>query len=83
MRSTIAGAEHTLIKVDKEIEQEHKEIKRLEDGNLKLKEELTKNEEAGSRILAELAAIDDERNGNKNKLESFKANFNNLKKEIQ
>ena len=57
MKSNLASTEHNLNKIDKEIEQENKEIRRLEEGNGKLKEEIAKNEEAGNKILAEMGAI--------------------------
>lgn len=58
------------------------EIKKLQDANNKLKQELEKNEKAGEKILAEMGAVDEGKKTNKDRLDNLKANFNNLKREI-
>lgn len=71
-----------MIKIDREVEQDQLEIKKLEEGNRQLQEKSSSNEEAGTGLLAEMGAIDQSKTENKRKLDGLKANFNSLKRDI-
>lgn len=82
MKSTFSNRDKNLQQVEVDIDAERKDIKKLEDSNVKLKDEIAKNEEAGTRILTEMGAIDTEKAESRNRLEGLKANFNQLKRDL-
>lgn len=75
MKTNLDNTESYLLKYDKEIEKEQKEIKKLEEliNNFKLGVE--KNTKMGEQLLSEMHAIDEERKSNKEKLDSRRADF--------
>ncbi|CDW77228.1 structural maintenance of chromosomes protein [Stylonychia lemnae] len=83
MKTTLANTETNLLKFDKEIEKEKQEIQKLENIIAEHNRDIDKNTKMGEQILAELGALDEEKKQNKEKLDSRRTNFTNLKKELQ
>ena len=54
MRASVASTPEELLKVDREVKEEAKEVEKLEIANARLREELDKNEKVGERILTEM-----------------------------
>lgn len=65
MKTNLANTEANLLRHDKEIEKEKKEITKLEDANKKLNEEIGKNTQIGEKLLAEMQAIEEEKKSNR------------------
>lgn len=83
MKTTLANTGANLLRHDKEIEKEKKEILKLEEANKKLKEDTDKNTKLGEQLLAEMAAIEEEKKANKEALDQRRNNFNQLKRSLQ
>lgn len=69
MRTNLSNTEMNMLRHDKEIEKEQKEIVKLEEANRKLKDEVEKNTQHGEKLLAEMAAIDEEKKRNREELD--------------
>lgn len=83
MKTSIASASDNLLKYDKEIEKENQEGLKLDEILKRLNENVDKNTKLGEQIMSELAALEEERKSNKERLDSRRAAFSTLKKEMQ
>ena len=54
MKTNLGNTEANLLRLDKEIEKEQREITKLEEANKKLKDETDKNTQLGEKLLAEM-----------------------------
>eukprot|EP00347_Sterkiella_histriomuscorum_P021716 403333013 len=82
MKQQLQNVSQYFLKFDKEIEKEKEEISRLEEIFRKLDEDVQKNTKMGELLLAELGAIESEKQQNKEKLDQRRNNFTDLKKEM-
>jgi protein subunit release factor B len=69
MKTNLANTETNLLRLDKEIEKETREIAKLEEANKKLKDETDKNTAVGEKLLAEMQAIEEEKKSNREQLD--------------
>jgi protein subunit release factor B len=69
MKTNLANTETNLLRLDKEIEKETREITKLEEANKKLKDETDKNTAVGEKLLAEMQAIEEEKKSNREQLD--------------
>jgi septal ring factor EnvC (AmiA/AmiB activator) len=65
MKTNLGNTEANLLRLDKEIEKEQREITKLEEANKKLKDETDKNTQLGEKLLAEMQAIEEEKKSNR------------------
>lgn len=83
MKANLGNTDTNIIRHDKEVEKEKSEIKKLEECNAKLKEDIEKNTHLGEKLLSEMGAIDEEKKVNREQLDNRRNNFNNLKRDMQ
>lgn len=76
MKTNLSNTETNLLRYDKEIEKENREITKLEEANRKLKDETDKNTVLGEKLLAEMQAIEEEKKSNREQLDRQRNNFN-------
>ena len=69
MKTNLSNTEANLLRHDKEIEKETREITKLEEANKKLKDETDKNTVLGEKLLAEMQAIEEEKKSNREQLD--------------
>jgi hypothetical protein len=65
MKTNLGNTENNLLRLDKEIEKEQREITKLEEANRKLKDETDKNTQLGEKLLAEMQALEEEKKSNR------------------
>ena len=82
MRTGLENAKANLLKLDKDVEKEQSEQRKLDQILAKLKEDLEKNIALGQELMSEIQATEEEKKANKEKLEGKRAGFSQLKKEM-
>jgi chromosome segregation ATPase len=76
MRTNLNNTDSTLLRYDKDIERERQELSKIEEANVKLKADIDVNTQTAERLLSEMAAIEEEKKSNREKLDSLKGAFN-------
>jgi chromosome segregation ATPase len=83
MKTNLANTESFLLRYDKEIEKENKEILKLEEANNRLKIDTDKNNKIGENLVLEMGAVEEEKKRSREALDNRRNTFNQLKRELQ
>lgn len=83
MKTNLANTESFLLRYDKEIEKENKEILKLEEANNRLKIDTDKNTKIGENLVLEMGAVEEEKKRSREALDTRRNHFNQLKRELQ
>lgn len=83
MKTNLSSTDTILLRFDKDIEREKHELSKIEEANVKLKADIDVNTKTAEKLLSEMAAIEEEKKSNREKLDSLKGAFNQMKRDIQ